>query len=435
MDRIIELTKSSYEIDVVNDILETLDIKNLDRKIKLLEAILRNIMEREKYEQDEKLFELLLDNLFPELDYLESMVLFEKCLTILRLINDDDLTLILIDKDYLKLTENEEENFDNKFINELCGNSLISIANIVYFLKLAHFSPESVLTLNLESKAKEKKFSFYATASRLENAVLQYYDEIKEPLEEFLPLIEWKELLKIANANKRTDAIRYIDQYLLRILPSASTPTYMKTEVKKVALLPEDLKEAKQLALNIASQQFNIATDIAELGTVLQKFTNSLSTEELSYILSMERSNLVDDYDQIEGPENNMVFDGIVKPCLGRPSYRRKEGCRMLTCICVAEDTDDEEDSELLKMSWFTSKCEKCNVLIEHFSHALRLPLNNGGWVGCFCSENCAVEIANKEIKNVQGMVEYTKFNQIMANIKFKGIVNVGNIYNYRESE
>ena len=434
MNQIIELTKGPYEIHVLTDMLGSLDIKTFDRKIKFLEAILKNFTERQKIEHDEKLFELLLDTLFSRLDYLESMVLFEKCLTILRLVDDDDLTLILIDKDYLNLMENEDDNFDNKFINELCGNSLINIANIVYFLKSAQFSPERILTINLESKAKEKKFSFYATASRLEDAVLRYYDEIKEPLEEFLPLLEWKELLKIANANKRTDAIKYIEQYLLRILPPASTPTYMKTEVKKVALVPEDLNEAKQLALGITAQQFNIATDIADLETVLQNFTSSLSPEELSYILSMEESNLVDDPDQIEGPENNMVFDGIVKPCLGKPSYRTKDGCRMLTCICVAEEAD-EEDAELLQMSWFTSKCEKCNILIEHFSQALRLPLNNGGWVGCFCSENCAVEIANDEIKNVQGMVEYTKFNQIMASIKFKGIVNVGNIYNYQESE
>lgn len=53
--------------------------------------------------------------------------------------------------------------------------------------------------------------------------------------------------------------------------------------------------------------------------------------------------------------------------------------CRMLQCDCR------EEEGE----TWFNGTCNACEVKIRNKSYAVRFPLKQGGWIGCFCSFNC----------------------------------------------
>ena len=55
--------------------------------------------------------------------------------------------------------------------------------------------------------------------------------------------------------------------------------------------------------------------------------------------------------------------------------------CRMRTCIC------NEEGDE-----WYGETCDNCDEYIDK-SDALRIPLLEGGWFGCFCSISCIREI------------------------------------------
>jgi hypothetical protein len=82
------------------------------------------------------------------------------------------------------------------------------------------------------------------------------------------------------------------------------------------------------------------------------------------------------------GPVNRRTIECISAVISG--------GCRMLTCRCIVEyDDDEDEDTDVSPDGWFTGNCDRCTKIIRDLSHALRFPLATGGWVGCYCSEDC----------------------------------------------
>ena len=60
-------------------------------------------------------------------------------------------------------------------------------------------------------------------------------------------------------------------------------------------------------------------------------------------------------------------------------------GCRMLICAC-SEASEDLEQQESMEIDWFTGNCDRCLRKITSRSHAIREPLETGGWRGCYCS-------------------------------------------------
>lgn len=52
----------------------------------------------------------------------------------------------------------------------------------------------------------------------------------------------------------------------------------------------------------------------------------------------------------------------------------------------------DPEDPDGPGLDWYDGYCEYCYRPIRRRRHAFRLPLMEGGWYGCFCSPNCALE-------------------------------------------
>lgn len=53
-----------------------------------------------------------------------------------------------------------------------------------------------------------------------------------------------------------------------------------------------------------------------------------------------------------------------------------------------------EED---LGESWFTGMCQGCESEIPNMGSALRHPLNDGGWMGCFCGFRCLAQASPHE--------------------------------------
>lgn len=74
------------------------------------------------------------------------------------------------------------------------------------------------------------------------------------------------------------------------------------------------------------------------------------------------------------GPLNSMINGGCEK----------YGGCRMYSCECVNK-------------KWYRKKCESCDEDIPTMYEAVRIPLINGGWRGCFCSEDCFTGIHKKK--------------------------------------
>jgi len=63
-------------------------------------------------------------------------------------------------------------------------------------------------------------------------------------------------------------------------------------------------------------------------------------------------------------------------------------GCRMLDCNC-AEDGDTDDIAEIPRDTWFQGWCDQCGQTIRVACHALRTPLPDGCWAGCYCSVEC----------------------------------------------
>lgn len=58
--------------------------------------------------------------------------------------------------------------------------------------------------------------------------------------------------------------------------------------------------------------------------------------------------------------------------------------CRMLYCNCYRDTEEEVPDTD-----WFTGRCDYCQVRLLDPSHAVRAPMEDGGWRGCFCDFNC----------------------------------------------
>lgn len=76
------------------------------------------------------------------------------------------------------------------------------------------------------------------------------------------------------------------------------------------------------------------------------------------------------------GPLNPMIKDETFE---GYCPYSPDGICAMMTCLCFEEGED-----------WYTGVCKNCGEEIESKNKAFRIPNENGGFVDCFCSKDCA---------------------------------------------
>lgn len=120
--------------------------------------------------------------------------------------------------------------------------------------------------------------------------------------------------------------------------------------------------------------------------------------------------------DRVFGPLNRMIDrDCISNPYINGP-------CRMLECICCEFDnvTNEEEEIEAVYSNWFTGRCKTCMRSIRDSSHAVRLPLEEGGWVGCYCSIDCIREDDTIRIDEKVNM----RLNNMMFTLDESGIMD-----------
>jgi hypothetical protein len=381
-----------------------------------------------------------------ELSLINSMTLLNKILNILRLRKPKvkrDLVSAILGK---WLPESDPD--VDVLIGDMASIVFISIANIAYIITVYEdIFPEEVLSLNLESEDEAKRFSFSFTASRLEEA----YKLIASGGEEesskktskkdtsfeennFLLLDAWHRLLKLAENKNRPDAMRFIMNKIELAAPPAVIPSYIKKKAKKVPICSESEDQIKAAAKKTVISLTQGVEDSPELLANLDRTLETFDQKQLLEIVSTfdEKTATMDDPDMIEGPTNPIHYeDGTVRPCLGAPACRKDKSCRMLTCICVADDPGDADNWNPEKMSWFNNRCEfeGCRKKILKPSYAVRLPCDKGGFDGSFCSEDCAYKdgwIARKLSEEDDGEEEpeqYSKFNEIMAQIQYKGIV------------
>lgn len=101
---------------------------------------------------------------------------------------------------------------------------------------------------------------------------------------------------------------------------------------------------------------------------------------------------------RLYGPANPYVISG--EPDL-------HSSCRMLMYRKpTSEDIMDRffepdvEEEPNDYVNWFSGKCDFCNKKIREYWHAVRMPLECGGWSGCYCQWSCAIDDLPKSVSD-----------------------------------
>jgi len=389
-----------------------------------------------------------------KMEFIQRMMYLDRILQAAKPVDKDYSILSSILYTWLDRLDNGEV---DGLIGDLCGMICISITSIVYVMNgCEDISPEEILMTNLESVKMEKAFSFPLTVNRLEQALEKYREEIFEVEieKEHLKLQKdvWLRLLDIAISKGRKDAINFINHKIEAAASFAEIPKYITKKCNKIPEFNSDTekirREAQKIVLNMVEHKNSVIEDetIGKIGSLFKEITH---VECASIVNSMGKDiTLIDDPDMLEGPLNAIInfsndddneerqFE--IRECLGAPTTRQLKGCRMLTCICILEDEDDSE-WEAERMQWFKGKCEECKIKIAKACYAMRLPLDKGGWIGCYCTSKCVIEAANRDIKQgIKGEEDfehYSRFNEIDATIQFKKIVDQDDLYASEKEE
>lgn len=89
---------------------------------------------------------------------------------------------------------------------------------------------------------------------------------------------------------------------------------------------------------------------------------------------------------------------GLLLKVLSKDPCEMWGGCRAMTCwhnenVDIHTDDvvsqDPVAEGRLDEIWWFTGKCDECMLVIEKECYAVRMPLETGGFEGCFCSFEC----------------------------------------------
>ena len=131
--------------------------------------------------------------------------------------------------------------------------------------------------------------------------------------------------------------------------------------------------------------------------------------ESFLSIMSVQNSKVVHNPNRIFGPLNAFKE----RNCVSSPG---KEGpCRMLECRCRQTDVYHMQNFE--HQDGFDGRCEQCLYQIRDRSHALRIPVEEGGWMGCYCSFKCLEEGISFKDSNSTIRLETMKYTLVVDGI------------------
>ena len=157
-----------------------------------------------------------------------------------------------------------------------------------------------------------------------------------------------------------------------------------------------------------------VSTSIPEELELLDEYSNGYEADNVD-AKQNEDSELIGRPERLWGPVNAMLD----RDCSGNDGP-----CRMLACVCRDLDQACDEqltpDVPLDSEQWFTGRCDECQRSLLDISYAIRFPVTNGGWVGCFCSWNCLGKSPPRPLFTE----EVTAINRVKAVIDQFGILD-----------
>lgn len=234
---------------------------------------------------------------------------------------------------------------------------------------------------------------------------LRRLDSIKGPLE----YEEYQHLIELAQLNGNVIVEEYLVSVLEKIAPFAPIPPWVKQEevVSPVILEPNfDIPESDDRIIELITAGVRAQGRSEEerqelIDTLRIKLAGASLEEKRAMITSILENKAIADLasdDKLIGLYGPANFIAGIDLTDKEVMCNRYGGCRMLTCIDF-EDFEEYPIEDYEATDWFIGACQQCHLRIRHPWHALRLPLDHGGWVGCYCSEKCLRQNINTEIE------------------------------------
>lgn len=260
------------------------------------------------------------------------------------------------------LASNFEEHSFQTVVDELV--SYDQSENLTYALErvLDVYGPQARIRLQNMSSSAE---------ARGNKLVYNFFQEKLEESNEFAPIPKWvKNFTGTKNLPKESE-----------IMP----PKYIPPKYQ--VLNPED-------AVNFVLSHFSThgqTFDQDELDRVKDIFRAEYMTTNVFGRLEMLRESL--EMLTKADLQNDIELFRVLGPvCLFlHPSPDQLEfgGSRMFLATEFDYDDDDGDGDDETPIDWFTGSCQHCHLRIRRRWHAVRRPMESGGWKGCFCSFLC----------------------------------------------
>jgi hypothetical protein len=281
------------------------------------------------------------------------------------------------------------ETFDpDGIISDLAATVICHENTLKYIINNYSYStPVSILEAHIRTRTeKGAVFSFVVerilTAYEIEN----------------LSEHEWGYLCEIIENNRKIKDEEYANQ-MLTYIELKNLEVLKGTPAKKPTWVAckENETEDEYQNRSVGPSKEEIVKNAEIIKDFLDKHDTtsdeevSITPEDIAQLcLSMSANVESANRNPIErywGPANAIVgFDCLTSPVQSGP-------CRMFYCLCRETDNDEEyvnTDSLHEPWSeWFMNECEICKKIIEKFRHAVRFPVDGGGWEGCYCSFEC----------------------------------------------
>ena len=214
---------------------------------------------------------------------------------------------------------------------------------------------------------------------------------------------DWKELFSLTNdfEDEKYENQKLRAFFLNKI--AKSQPTTKRPEwvidcepgnlVAQLPPLPTPMEATKEILSDFVICGIQGDTQKLEEAISIQYSMGSI-TQKIGMISRFKKVELFDDTDWFleYGPLNTIYHASNPEPT---HVCHRYGGCRMLLCCEYENKGDDGESVDIFSKrrgSWFRGECDICQNKIEKSCCAVRLPLQKGGWYGCYCSFECVRE-------------------------------------------
>ncbi len=225
----------------------------------------------------------------------------------------------------------------------------------------------------------------------------------------------YRSLWDEANHSGNEVAIEFMSGLQSKYSERVDKPSYVienedKMEEKDLLMIAEDIiseictldtmEQCVNLLMDgLVKQGIDLLEPLKVKELLVHKLTQMKPEDRMKYLAAfvIEKIKENDSLFHILGPVHHQELELQV----GQKSSRCKKyyGCRMLYCDCFefhlsdpnneVKEIEHEHLDDPVIPGWFKGKCEKCDRKIPKRCYAVRCPLENGGWLGTYCSWNC----------------------------------------------